>query len=134
VHVQKLNQVLYGVLALLWIALGTGALVGLAPAEHTAEEIHVTRELGAATVFLGFMHAWCIRNRGRRRAVHFGLMLFAALFAGIHWRDWAVGLRTLPSPLLNSLPFALLLLIAWNDRRAARAGHAPPGGGGGSGT
>ena len=118
---RNVNQLLYALFALLWIGLGVGALAGLQSGNPPVEEVHLGRELGAAVVFVGFMHAWCLVHYERRIAVHLGLMLFAVLFAGIHWYDWAGGRRGIVSPLVNSIPLVVLAVML----RRGRAAPAP---------
>jgi hypothetical protein len=121
-RMRTLHLALYGLLALLWTVLGVGGLAGLLPGNPTAEEVHLARELGAAAVFVGWMHAWCMRNYERRLPVHLGLTLFAALFAAIHWHDWIGEQRSLASPLVSSLPFLVLasMLVPSATARALR--------------
>ncbi|HEX5054002.1 MAG TPA: hypothetical protein VFZ65_19645 [Planctomycetota bacterium] len=103
---RKWHQVLYGAFAVFWFAVGGLGVAGFA--SGTADEVHQSRELGAFAVFLGWMHVWCLRHYERRLPVHAGLVLFAALLSGIHWREWVVGARTIVSPLVNSVPFVVL--------------------------
>ena len=84
-----------------------------------ARRAHLLRELGAAIVFVGLMHLWCIRNYERRLPVHSGLLVFAALFAVIHWREWMLGAREWTSPVVNSVP--LVVLAAMLPGRRERA-------------
>ena len=110
------NVILYALLAIVWVGLGVVALAGWLPGNPTAGEVHLARELGAAGVFVGWMHAWCIRNYERRLGVHLGLMVFAALFAAIHWYDWTVDRRDLSSPVVSSVPLLLLAAMLGSSR------------------
>jgi hypothetical protein len=105
-----IQRAVYGVFGTL--AVGGGAYSVFGPITAAVEERHLLRELGAAGVFIGLMAFWCLANPGRRRGVHLGLMVFAALFAGIHWFDWVQDRRGIASPLLNTVPLAALALIA----------------------
>ena len=73
------------------LATGLGLLVLYNPALALSSEAyspltaHLIREQGAEGVFIGIMAIWCFFNFERCRPVHLALLLFAALFAGIHW-------------------------------------------------
>jgi hypothetical protein len=85
---RLINRLLYGLFGLLGVGLGASAFLGVLGADAVGEEAHLWRELGAAGVFLGLMNFWCLWNYERRLQVHLPLMVFAALFAVIHWQDW----------------------------------------------
>jgi hypothetical protein len=67
------------------------------------------REQGAEAVFIGLMAIWCLRHFEARRPVHLALLVFAALFAAVHWLEFVHARRGLASPLVNSVPLAALL-------------------------
>jgi hypothetical protein len=103
----------YGVFGALAIGLGLLALFDPAralPSEaYSALTAHLVREQGAEGVFIGAMALWCLFHFEHRRPVHLALLVFAALFAAIHWAEYLNGRRHVASPLLNSLPFVALL-------------------------
>jgi hypothetical protein len=122
--VRKLNTVIYGLFGALALAYGFGALIrpqAIAPEVNQSFEVgHLLREQGAAGVFIGLMFVWCIFNEDRRTAVHYFLTLFAFLVAAIHWFDFFNGHLSWKSPLYNSVPFLILLLMALVNRVAAK--------------
>ena len=97
------------------LAIGLGILVLVRPALALPSEgyspltAHLIREQGAEGVFIGLMAFWCLLNFDRRRPVHIALLIFAALFAGIHWAEYFQARRHLSSPVLNSIPFLALV-------------------------
>ena len=109
---QRLRTAIHAFLGVLALAGAIATLVapGLAlrPEERSAVTAHLVREQAAGFAFIGFAFLWCALHPGRRRPIHVGLLAFTALFAGVHWLEWAHGARTLASPLVNSVPFALL--------------------------
>ena len=109
---------------MLAMAYGLGGLIrpdALAPDASQSFVIgHLLREQGAAGVFIGLMFFWCIFNEDRRTAVHYFLTLFAFLVAAIHWFDFFGGHLSWKSPLYNSIPFLILLLMALINRIVAR--------------
>lgn len=121
---RKLNSIIYGVFGALALVYGIGALIrpqAIAPdAAQSFEVGHLLREQGAAGVFIGLMFVWCIFNEQKRTAVHYFLTLFAFLVAAIHWVDFFNGHLSWKSPLYNSAPFLILLLMAVVNRVAAK--------------
>lgn len=116
-------RAVYAVFGTLAIGLGVLALldpaVALPPEARSPLTAHLIQEQGAEGVFIGIMALWCLFHLERRRPVHLALLLFAALFAAIHWAEYLHGRRHIASPLLNSIPFvALLGTTPW--RRSAR--------------
>ena len=113
---MKINSLVYGLFGT--IAIGYGTTVLLAPAMVVSDAgqsfhlAHNLREQGAAGIFIGLMSFWCIFNYERRRSVHYCLMVFAFLLAAIHWLDYLAGHLPWMSPLYNSVPFLVLLVIA----------------------
>ena len=121
--VRKLNTVIYGVFGALALAYGFGALIrpqAIVPEAGQFPISHLVREQGALGVFLGLMSVWCIFNEDRRTAVHYFITLFAFLLAAIHWFDFFNGHLSWKSPLYNSVPFLILLLMALVNRVAAK--------------
>ena len=120
---RKLNTIIYGVFGVLAMVYGLGALIrpqAIVPEAGQFPFSHLVREQGASGVFLGLMSVWCIFNEDRRTAVHYFLTLFAFLLAAIHWLDFFNAHLSWRSPLYNSVPFVILLLMALVNRVAAR--------------
>ena len=82
-------------------------------AAHSFVLSHILREQAAAVMFLGLMSLWCIFNYDRRHLVHLFLMVFTFLLAAIHWFDFLTGHLHWMSPLYNSVPFLVLLFMAF---------------------
>jgi len=122
---KTLNRVIYCVFGAVALLYGAIALVSPgqleSEARHSLELAHLMRELGAAGVFIGLTAFWCAVNYERSRSVHCLLMVFTFLLAAIHWFEYLTGNRELMSPLVNSVPFAVLLIIAV-VRRGRHAG------------
>jgi hypothetical protein len=115
----------YALIGALGVLLGIAALlmpaVALPPDAHSPLTAHLVREQGAEGVFIGLMAFWCLVHYEHRRPVHYALLLFAALFASIHWAEYFANRRPLMSPLVNSVPFLLLGATAPWPRVAATA-------------
>ena len=97
-------------------AFAIGAISILAPGVIPSADDHLTRELGASLIFVGLMTYWCIPNYERRRGVHLLLTVFAVLLAAIHWYEFFLGRRSLISPVVNTIPFVLLLGMIGSKR------------------
>jgi hypothetical protein len=112
---KKTNSVIYGLFGAGAIVYGSAALLfpaaRLSGAAESFRFAHILREQGAAAIFIGLMAFWCILNYERRRGVHYCLMVFAFLLAAIHWCDYFGGHLSWMSPLYNSLPFFVLLIM-----------------------
>ena len=110
---NKTIYVLLGALALLY---GAASLISPATTgEESAGSFHLAhamREQGAAGIFIGLMSLWCVFNYERRQGVHYCLMVFAFLLAAIHWFDYFSGHLRWISPVYNSVPFSVLLVMA----------------------
>lgn len=120
---RKLNTIIYAAFGALAMVYGVGALIrphAIVPEASQFPISHLVREQGASGVFIGLMFMWCISNEDRRTAVHYFLTLFALLLAVIHWLDFFNGHLSWKSPLYNSVPFLILLLMALVNRVAAR--------------
>ena len=120
---RKLNTIIYAAFGALAIVYGVGAVIrpqAIVPEASQFPISHLVREQGASGVFIGLMFMWCISNEDRRTGVHYFLTLFALLLAAIHWVDFFNGHLSWKSPLYNSVPFLILLLMALVNRVAAK--------------
>ena len=110
---NRLARWVYGLFGTLAIGLGIAVLVRPAlalPADGLSPlTAHLVREQGAEGVFIGLMAFWCLIHFERRRLVHLALVVFAGLFAAIHWAEYAQARRHLLSPLINTVPFVAFL-------------------------
>ena len=113
---KKANLVIYGLFGAGALAYGVVNL--LFPAFLVPEIVgsfvlsHILREQAAMAIFIGCMSLWCIFNYERRLAVHYFLILFAFLLAAIHWFDYLSGHLNWISPLYNTVPLIILVVMA----------------------
>jgi hypothetical protein len=112
---------MYAVFGTLALLAGIVALLRPAiilPDVHSQLTVHLVREEAACFIFVGLMFFWCLFHFDQRRPVHFALLVFTAIFAGIHWADYLRDLRHLSSPLVNTLPVIILAVTApWAANR-----------------
>ena len=120
----SVSRAVYAVFGALAIGLGVLVLVrpaiALPPQEYSLLTAHLVREQGAEGIFIGLMAFWCLVNFERRRPVHLALVLFTALFAGIHWSEYFQARRHLASPIINSIPLLALIAITPFKRSPGR--------------
>ena len=106
------TKVLYALLGTLALVAGAVAIVmpgvALPPNGVNGLTSHLTRELSSAFVFIGLMFFWCLMHYQQRRPVHLALLVFILLFAGVHWNDYLQGRSEFMSPLINTIPVALI--------------------------
>jgi hypothetical protein len=118
--VKVAGKIIYSLFGGLSLVYGVGSLVSpaslLEEAGRSFHLAHAMRENGAAGVFIGLMAFWCAFNYERRRSVHYCLMVFAFLLATIHWVDYFGGDLPWISPVYNSVPFTILLVMAVLER------------------
>jgi predicted ferric reductase len=121
IDVKTVNKVIYGIFGVLALLYGVAALISPPlVAGNSARSFplsHLIREQGAAGIFIGLMAFWCVVNYEQRRSVHYFLMAFAFLLAVIHWLDYFAGHIGWMSPVYNSIPFMILLVMAALSRR-----------------
>ena len=121
---KKANSIIYGLFGA--IAIFYGAVNLLFPTFMVPEVArsfllsHILREQAAMAIFIGCMFLWCIFNYERRSAVHYFLTVFAFLLAAIHWLDYLTGHLNWMSPLYNTVPLIVLVIMA--IRMRSRAG------------
>ena len=125
---NKIIYAIFGAGALLYgfVTLFAPAAL-MSDAAHSFHLAHIMREEGAAGIFIGLMAFWCIPNYERRRSVHYFLMVFTFLLAAIHWFDFFAGNLRWLSPLYNSVPFTVLLVMAVLSRGRASSSDSSSG-------
>src|SRR2546429_9385245 len=113
---RRVNSIIYAVLGAVAIVYGiTNLLFPTFMVPEAARSFplsHILREQAAMAIFIGCMFVWCIFNYERRAAVHYFLIVFAFLLAAIHWVDYLSGHLNWMSPLYNTVPLVVLVLMA----------------------
>ena len=76
---------------------------------------HLLQEQAAAFVFIGLMCFWCRQHFSQRKPVHTALVVFAVLYAAVHW--WGVLDGDSPSPgSYATLALVFVLAAMWPRR------------------
>ena len=121
---RRVNSIIYAVLGAFTILYGIVNLFFPTFMVPEAGRVfvlsHILREQAAMAIFIGCMFLWCIFNYERRRAVHYFLIVFAFLLAAIHWFDYLKGHLNWISPLYNTVPLIVLLVMATGMKSRAK--------------
>lgn len=73
-----------------------------------SHEVHIVQEFGCALAFIGLVVWWHSFHLSRGKTMHCLLVIFFALFSGVHWIDFLKDNVPLQSALINSVPMLLL--------------------------
>jgi len=136
-----LKSTIYGILGLIFTSGGIAGLVkpnlnvsNSDSLQHIPDSdvemhqnlIHTTMELGAAIIPIGLLLIWCaIYYKGSR--LNYFFLIFFMLFASIHWYEYLQGNRDLLSPLINSIPLVLVVLLFLIHRKVgSKSDHSQP--------
>ena len=111
----KAVYLLFGVLALAASAVVLFWPSALVDASDPPVITHLLQEQAAAFVFIGLMCLWCRQHFSQRQPVHTALLVFAVLYAGVHW--WGVLDGDSPSPGSYATLALVVLLAAISPRR-----------------
>ena len=113
---RALTVTVYALFGTLALVAGVVALAtpGVIVSEASASPLiaHLTREEGAAFVFIGLMFYWCLAHYEQRRPIHLAFLAFIILFAGIHWHDYLQSQRDIMSRVINTIPVLLLAVTS----------------------
>lgn len=107
------GYLLVGLLVLLY---GTGRLpeaasgAVLRAVKGDMNALHIVQEFGAVLVFVGLITFWFVRHYEQSRAFHWAMTAAWGLIALAHWFD-VRGEHSAVGPFINTVPFALLLLL-----------------------
>ena len=123
-NVKAISGVLYGLFGAVSLIVGAIVLLldtGLLPevvsravtnaAHGDAHALHIIQEFGAFLVFVGLMAFWFARHYEQSRFFHWALTGAWALVALAHWFDVRGAFHIGIGPIINSVPFALFLLV-----------------------
>jgi hypothetical protein len=123
-NIQTLTKAFYGLVGTLLLLaggtvllLGTGLLPGalqnllfnVAHGDMTA--VHILQEFSALLVFAGLMTFWAIRHYKESQFFHWALTTFWGLLALVHWVNARGEFHLGVGPLINTVPFALFVII-----------------------
>jgi hypothetical protein len=117
---KAFTKVVYALFGTFAVVAGVVALVmpslALPPSVAVPIASHLVREEASAFVFIGLIFFWCLTHYEQRRPVHLALLVFVVLFAGVHWADHLSGRSGIVSPLINTIPVALIAVTAFGRR------------------
>jgi hypothetical protein len=136
VRVKAIVRLFYVLFGALLLAVGVAALsleTGLLPAgaketalnfaKGNADTLHVMQEYGTLLFFVGVITLWFARHYEQSGLFHWAMTATLALHSFAHWLD-VRGERALLGPVINTVPFALFLVVGLL-RLAAREKQKP---------
>ena len=131
--IETATRVAYRLLGTLYILVGSGAvllptawlpqaltdgfLLGETPSPFLA---HVLQEFGTLMVGMGLAFLWYAGRRELSPGFHWAMTFYLALDAFIHWVGPAGPIGSWSRGIVNSIPFAVMLLLGVLRRRASR--------------
>jgi hypothetical protein len=121
---RALVRSLYALLGTVFVAagvsvllLGTNLLPG-AVRDHIVNAgrgdlntLHIMQEFASLLVFVGLITFWFTWHYDQSRLFHWAMTVFWALFALAHWFDVRGPVESAVGPAINTVPFALFVLI-----------------------
>ena len=133
------TRVAYCVIGILYVVIGMGSMLlpagwlpqGLAnniPAGEIASAFvgHLLQEFGTVVLGLGLMFLWRANRKDHSPVFHWAMTFYLMLDALIHWVGPQGPIGSWTRGIVNSIPFAVMLLLGLLQlRRAARvrSGH-----------
>ena len=122
--VRLIARTVYVLSGVLLLAIGTGvyfARTGMLPgaAQAFLDEatrgdaltLHVAQEFGSFVVFAGLACLWCAGRYEQSGPLHAGMTVAWGLFALAHWVDVRGPNPSVAGPLINTVPFALFVVV-----------------------
>jgi len=132
--IQKVTRVVYGILGIVYLLIGTGSMLlplGWLPERLTNDLLigetpsafvdHLLQEFGTVVLALGVVFLWYSSRKEQSRSFHWAMTFYFSLNALIHWigPDGLIG--SWSRGIINSIPFAVMLLLGLLQLRTSRA-------------
>ena len=110
------KSIIYGILGFIF---SIGGIIGLVYPDanipnninEVREILHATMELASAIIPIGFLLIWSAFNVRKTIKLNYFYLLFFLLFSGVHWYEFLIGNRQVLSPLFNSIPMILIIIV-----------------------
>ena len=127
---NKVLRTVYALLGTLYVVIGCGSMLlptgwlpdGIAGdflngEKATAFGDHLLQEFGTVVLALGFLFLWFAGRKEHSRTFHWAVTFYFALDALIHWigPDGFIGIWS--RGIVNSIPFAVMLLLGLLEMR-----------------
>jgi hypothetical protein len=130
---RALIQLLYALVGVVFLVAGVSVLLlktDLLPegvrghivdaARGDLNAMHIMQEFSSLLVFAGLITLWFTWHYDQSRLFHWALTVFWGLFALAHWFDVRGPVESVVGPLINTIPFALFVLIGLLRLRAKK--------------
>ena len=128
---NKTTRVAYCLLGILYVLVGVGSmllptgwlpesLAGKLLAGETLSPFgaHLLQEFGTVVLALGFVFLWCASREEYSRSLHWAITFYLSLDALIHWVGPQGLIGSWSRGIINSIPFAVMLLLGLLQLRA----------------
>ena len=132
--IKNITRVVYGLLGLLYVLLGTGSMLlptGWLPQGLTDAFLdkslrnpfgeHLLQEFGTVVLALGFVFLWNACRKEQSPGFHWAMTTYFALDALIHWIGPEGLIGSWQRGITNSIPLTVMLLLGWLQLREGRA-------------
>ena len=129
---SKITRIVYGLLGVLYVLLGVGSMLlptgwlprGIADTILPGEPLnafaeHLLQEFGTVVLALGLVFLWRARRKEYSRGFHWAMTFYCSLDALIHWVGPEGLIGSWPRGIVNSIPFAVMLLVGLPQLRAS---------------
>ena len=136
--ITRLAKFLYGILGVLYLVVGIGAmliptgwlpptLVGdlLTDEMSTPAGEHLVQEFGTVVLAVGLIFLWRATQSAWSAGFHWAMTFYFSLDALIHWIGPDGPIGSWPRGAINSVPFALMLLLGLLQARSFRRQESP---------
>jgi hypothetical protein len=137
---NKITRIVYGLLGMLYVLLGVESMLlptGWLP-QGLADDIlagenpssfvgHLLQEFGTVVLALGCVFLWYANRKEQSRSFHWAITVYFSLDALIHWVGPEGLIGSWPRGIVNSIPFAVMLLLGVLEFVASKRMRQSPG-------
>ena len=131
---NKITQVVYALIGILYVLVGMGSMLlptGWLP-QSVGDNIlagevpspffgHLLQEFGTVVLALGFVFLWYARRKEQSRGFHWTMTFYFSLDALIHWVGPEGLIGSWSRGIVNSVPFAVMLVLGLLQLRASES-------------
>ncbi len=133
----KVVCLVYGLFGILYVLIGVGSMLlptgwlpqilqgDLAREASSPFVEHLLQEFGTVVLALGLVFLWYARGKEQNPGFHWAVTCYFALDALIHWVGPEGLIGSWSRGIINSIPFALMLLLGLLQLRASRRREVP---------
>jgi|SRR4029079_1979388 hypothetical protein len=134
----KVVRLVYGLFGILYVLIGVGSMLlptGWLPQGFQGDALareasspfveHLLQEFGTVVLALGLVFLWYARRKEQSLGFHWAATFYFSLDTLIHWVGPEGLIGSWSRGIINSVPFALMLLLGLLQLRASRRRVVP---------